>query len=110
MSRAQEMRDLFARWRQSGQSLMAFGKAVGVSYSKLLYWRRKFEREVRAKNDPPGEPTVGFDQLRVAATKEPAVSQPSPFGVWLSNGVSVDVPVGFDEEELLRLIGILSAC
>ncbi|MCP3919677.1 MAG: hypothetical protein GY711_29440 [bacterium] len=42
MTRAEEMRELFARWRESGQSLMAFGKAEGVSYAKLLYWRRKF--------------------------------------------------------------------
>ena len=42
MKRAEEMRELFARWEKSGQSLMAFGKKEGVSYSRLLYWRRKF--------------------------------------------------------------------
>ena len=39
------MRELFARWRDSGLSLMAFGKREGVAYSKLLYWRKKFAGE-----------------------------------------------------------------
>jgi hypothetical protein len=37
MSRAEEMRELFARWKGSGESLMAFGKREGESYSKLLW-------------------------------------------------------------------------
>jgi hypothetical protein len=57
MKRAEEMRELFARWKCSGQSLLAFGKAEGVGYAKLLYWRKKLGDDARRESSP-AKPTL----------------------------------------------------
>ena len=112
MSLAEEMRELFGRWRDSGQSLMAFGKQEGVSYAKLLYWRRKFDGEKTGavSQTKMAEPelvpiTVVPDKSTVAST-----SAPEKFEVWLANGVALDVVAGFDATELRRLVGVLLSC
>jgi len=112
MTRAEEMRELFGRWRESGQSLMAFGKAEGVSYAKLLYWRRKFGEEIGGSVQPAAKSSTAdrFVPLQVAAESGSAEPRAEKFEVWLSNGVSVEVPSGFDEAELRRLVGVLAAC
>lgn len=103
MSRAEEMRGLFARWRESGQSLMAFGKQEQVSYAKLLYWRRKFAAQERGASE-------GVQLVPVEVVDEVRERTPSKIDVWLSNGVALEVPMGFDEAELRRLIGVLQSC
>ena len=104
MKRAEEMRELFARWEKSGQSLMAFGKKEGVSYSRLLYWRRKF----RGK-DPSAN---AAELVPVHIVSDPAVTEArsQPFEVWLANGVALNIAAGFDEHELRRLVDVLSTC
>ena len=106
MSRVEEMRELFAAWKESGKSLMAFGKQEGVSYAKLLYWRRKFERETGAAQ---GE-AVELVPVEVIADGQLRESQPKKLEVWLANGVALDVPVGFDGDELRRLVDVLGSC
>lgn len=103
MSRAEEMRELFARWKRSGESLMAFGKREGVSYSKLLYWRRKFEGSAR-----DGKPELV--RVNVVADSVPSTVPREKFEVWLANGVALEVSCGFDEGELRRLVGVLQSC
>jgi hypothetical protein len=86
--------------------LTAFGAREGISYSKLLYWRRKLndgQAPPRKEAAPPA-----FAPLEIIGTSTP--SESSTFDVWLANGVSVGVPVGFDEAELRRLVGVLSTC
>ena len=102
MSRAEEMRELFARWRESGQSLMAFGRREGVSYAKLLYWKKKFADE--AGEGPELVP------VEVVADPKPRGAQTKKLEVWLANGVALDVPVGFDGDELRRLVDVLGSC
>ena len=111
MKRAEEMRELFARWKSSGQSLMSFGKQEGVPYSRLLYWRRKLDGVVRRKASPV-KPVAQAKlvPVRIVPDSKPSDSRPEPFEVWLSNGVSLNVAAGFDEGELRRLVGVLSAC
>ena len=41
MSRAKEMQELLERWERSGLSQRAFAEQEGVSYSQVLYWRRR---------------------------------------------------------------------
>ena len=105
MSRAEEMGELLARWRESGQSLLAFGKQEGVSYAKLLYWKRKVEGEPQT---PAKKPELV--EVEVVQDVEPNEAQPAKFEVWLSNGVGLDVPAGFDQGELQRLVEVLRAC
>jgi len=104
MNRAEAMSDEIARWKSSGLSLMAYSRQSAVSYQKLLYWRSKLgattsPKKTRATNDT-------LVPVRVVAD---AAAQ-APFEVWLANGVALNVTTGFDERELRRLIGVLSAC
>ena len=97
------MRALFRRWKSSGQSLMAFGRAEGVSYQKLLYWKKRLGEG--AEETPPE--LVPVNVIRESASSH----SPAPkFEVWLANGVSLDVTPGFDESELRRLVGALLSC
>ena len=112
MKRAEEMRDLFARWKSSGQSLMAFGKMEGVPYSRLLYWRRKLGDSVARRKASPVKPVTDAEFVPVSIV--PDSNRPDArlelFEVWLPNGVSLNVAAGFDEGELRRLVCVLSAC
>jgi len=104
MKRAEEMRELFARWKKSGRSLMAFGKQEGVAYSKLLYWRRKF------RGDEPGANATELIPVRIVADPPATEDRSQPFEVWLANGVALNIAAGFDERELRRLVDVLSTC
>ena len=111
MSSAKGMRELFVRWRSSGQSLMAFGRQEGVTYARLLYWRRKLEDEATSRQSPAKK--VALPELvpvTVVPDSKRVTSAPEKFEVWLSNGVSLAVEPGFDEAELRRLVGVLLSC
>ena len=111
MKLVDEMRALFARWKNSNLSLMAFGKVEGVSYSKLLYWRDKLGDE--ARKEPRRTNTGGpssFAPLRIVPDTTPIESQSDKFEIWLVNGISLDVAPGFDEHEVRRLVEVLLAC
>lgn len=111
MKRAEEMRELFARWEESGLSLRAFGKREEVAYTTLVYWRRKFRDEV-AEKEPHAEhsSSAGWAPVRVIPDASPVALEPQRFEVWLPNGVALDVRAGFDENELRRLVAVLSTC
>ena len=114
MKRAEEMQELFARWKTSGLSLMAFGKKEGVSYSKLLYWRRKLGVGVAGRKRSGANarvaPSAAVVPVRVVPDSKPTAPRAATFEVWLSNGVCLDVAPGFDEAELRRLVGVLHSC
>lgn len=104
MSRTTEMRALFARWKESGLSLLAFGKQEGVSYSKLLYWRKKLDSESVSPS------RADLIPVEIVADAPPRQTAPSKFEVWLANGMSLEVQAGFDAAELRRLVGVLQSC
>jgi len=108
MTRADEMREVFARWKVSNQSLMAFGKAEGLSYKVLLYWRRKLGDEAQRGRKPSN--SAELLPVRFVPDSPAVESNPGRFEVWLSNGISLDVAAGFDELELRRLVGALLTC
>ena len=112
MKRADEMRELFSRWKSSGQSLMAFGKTEGVPYSRLMYWRRKLGDGVATRKASPVKPVADaeFVPIRIVPASNRPDALAEPFEVWLPNGVSLNVTAGFNEAELRRLVGALSAC
>ena len=41
MRRAEEMRAVFARFEGSGLTLKAFGEREEISYTTLVYWRKR---------------------------------------------------------------------
>ena len=108
MNRAEEMGQLLRRWRKSGLSLLAFSRREELSYSKLQYWARKLggSRTAGKKSQ-----AVDLAPLHVVPDKAPCEPpKPEVLSVWLTNGVALEVPAGFDEVELRRLLEILSAC
>ncbi len=108
MSRAEEMRELFVRWKKSDLSLAAFGKLEGVAYAKLLYWRRKLgDDAARRKAPSKAAASVLLAPVKVVPDPVPCAEK---FEVWLTNGLSLDVAHGFDESELRRLVGVLLSC
>lgn len=112
MTRADEMREMFDRWKGSGQSLMAFGKEEGVSYAKLLYWRRKLGGAARRVETAATTttPAPGLVPVTIVPDATVSAARAGVFEVWLSNGVSLDVAPGFDASELRRLVGVLRSC
>jgi len=111
MSGAEEMRELFVRWKESGVSLAAFGKQEGVAYAKLLYWRRKLGDDVARRKAPPRTvASVSLAPVQVVPDSRPIATHPERYEVWLTNGLSLDVAPGFDENELRRLVGVLLSC
>lgn len=109
MSSAKEMRELFDSWSRSGQSLMAFGKVQGVPYSKLQYWKRKFDGVAVGQKSPP-KSRPDLVPIKVVAAQPAETPPPEKYEVWLGNGLAVDVYAGFDEVELRRLVGVLKSC
>ena len=111
MKRAEEMRVVFARFEESGLSLKAFGEREQIPYTTLQYWRRKLRDGASVKKPllrVPGPAVLA--PVRVVPDPTPVDPRPQRFEVWLSNGVSLEVPPDFDELGLRRLIGVLSSC
>ena len=108
MKLVDQMRATFARWEESGLSLRAFGKREGITYSKLIYWRRRFREEESGDHWRKDQGASAFAPVNVVPDA-PQIAV-NAIAVWLANGVSLEVPAGFDEGELRRLVGILSAC
>ena len=103
MDTREKMTAVLARWKESGESLRAFGKREGVSYSKLIYWRRRLEEK------PRGPEKVELATVKVVAD-EPASAKPDPIGVWLPNGIALEIPPGVPSADLARVVETLSGC
>lgn len=112
MSRDQYMRELFARWRSSDQSLMAFGRQEGVPYKRLLYWKKKFasERQARSSSAQSRERSELVPITVVPDATTQASGSANAFDVRLTSGLCIAVVPGFDEVELRRLVRVLQAC
>ena len=107
MTKLEQMREVFARLEGSGLSMKAFAAREGISYTTMQYWRRRLGGG-RTKAVERQKPVV-LSPVRVVPDT-PAAAERKGFEVWLSNGVSLEVPPGFDEGELQRLVGELSGC
>jgi hypothetical protein len=111
MSVANEMHELLDRWKGSGTSLMTFGRQERVSYSKLVYWRRKLEGPSSSRRKSPATGQIPeLVPVEVVADAKPKRPGFSKFEVLLANGVSLEVASGFDERELRRLVRVLQSC
>ncbi len=107
------MEAVISRWDASGLSLRRFGQKEGISYSKLVYWRQKLRGgKAGAKRTAsiPAKPATDLVPVQVVPDEAPSNPSPAPFSVWLGNGVAVDVPTGFDERDLRRLVDLLTSC
>jgi len=90
MELAKEMRALLGQRAESGLSLLAFSKREKLSYAKLLYWDRKFRGlEVKRRKSAP---KVDLMPVRVVPEAVSAEEPRPVLGVWLGNGVSLEIP------------------
>ena len=105
MTREQEMRQVLARWKESGRSLLAFSKGEGLSYSKLQYWAGKL-----GERKATGKKAVELAPVRLVPEEGVEAAKREPLSVWLSNGIALEIPAGFDEGELRRLVAVLATC
>ncbi len=95
-----DIRTLLAEQKASGLSVAAFARDRGVPKWRLYEGRQRLrKRKSRAKK-------VDFVQVHV----RPVQPAPSPIKVELEAGMRVHVPLGFDEDELRRLLAVLSSC
>ena len=106
MNRAEEMGLVLKHWKGSGLSLLAYAKREGLSYSKLQYWAAKLgARKVRQ-----ARPAIELTPVHVVSETPPKTGVSEPLAAWLPNGVALEIPAGFDQAELLRLVSALSTC
>lgn len=113
MSDIEANKALIKRWEESGLSLRRFGLKEGISYSRLVYWRRKLRPgTTKSKKVAATKPRAKADLVPVKVVSDETPSSPdaSQLTAWLPNGVSIDVPSGFDQQELRRLVDVLVSC
>ncbi len=107
------MEGVMARWESSGMSLRSFGIQEEISYAKLMYWKRKLRGagDGRKKRErAPRTATADLVAIDVIADESPTASASAPFSVWLGKGLGIDVPAGFDDADLRRLVTLLGSC
>lgn len=113
MGRTEEMRELYSRWRRSGQSLRAFSRREGIAYAKLMYWHRKLRDSVEITPKPAtrrSQESGEFVAVRVVTAPGRPDASPEWFEIRMASGHALRVPPGCDEIELRRLVAVLAAC
>lgn len=89
---------------RSGQSVTEFAAGVGISAWSLYEWRRRLSRAVNGRE----EQTARLVEVAVVQKER---RQAGHLRVRLGrSGHRVDVPAGFNDAELRRLIGVLESC
>ena len=63
---AVEKQALVAGWKQSGQTMMAFSKSIGVNYHTFINWIKPKKKTKRAKAGN-GKPVAGFTEVAMPA-------------------------------------------
>jgi transposase-like protein len=101
MAGREEMRRVIGELESSGKSLAAFAGERGLSRWTLYKWRRRVEgfREEAAGGER-------FVELRIAGVDGAA----GTIAVELKTGVRLQVPRGFEEDHLRRLVAVLLSC
>ena len=91
-----EARFALGQLELSGLTMAGFARRHGIRVEKLRRWRRRLDAE---RDD------VRFVQLTVAQTPQAEVTD-EPFRLRLGR-IEIDVPPGFCEDDLARLLGVL---
>ena len=60
----EEKHNLVERWKQSGLSMMAFSKQVGINYHTFVWWIKPKKNKQKGKVRPPAVPP-GFVELKI---------------------------------------------
>ena len=71
-TKREEMFTLIEKWKESGKTQKQFSRDHGITYSKFLYWTRKYRQSFK-RNDN------GFLPLEVVASNEESTSSNETF-------------------------------
>lgn len=99
----EQRRSVLSDLERSGQSVAAFARERGLSPWTLYKWRRDSAGGATRLIAAP-EPDF------VQVTVRPAEAPRSALQLELEGGLRVNVPAGFDEGELRRLLEVLTSC
>ena len=105
------------RWRDSGLSAKEYASETGLKATTLSYWKWRLGAAERGRSSGPrpvGLRTImGRSPAAARAPRfvevTPAVQTPSaePLTLELQGAIMVRVPVGFDEETLVRVLRVV---
>ena len=89
----------------SGLSVAEYADEIGVTATTLYSWRRRLE------SSPPGPQgeAAGLVRVQVCRNVNHAVT-PAALVVRVGNDRAIEIPPGFDAEDLVRVIEVLEAC
>jgi hypothetical protein len=96
-ARERAAREILSRWTASDLSQAAFCRQEGIASITLTRWISEFGRQARAQSR--------FVEARVRGARPGGVLE-----IVLPSGVRIEVPPGFDADDLSRLVGTLSGC
>ena len=90
-----------------GLSMADYADELGVSSATLYQWKRRLSAEDAAEFETPR--SLGL--VEVTIEEQPRTgAESSPIVVQLSSGRRVELPKGFDDSDLVRLISLLESC
>ncbi len=99
-ARERAVREVLSRWAEAGSTKVEFCRREGITRVTLSRWLAEF---------PSGRTEVGDARPRFVEAMLGAVVRES-YEVVLATGARVLVPQGFDEQDLARLLRVVSAC
>ena len=108
-------RDELARWYSealaeqaaSGLSVAEYAEEIGVTASTLYQWRRRL---ARTEGERQSRRPFGLVEVAIEDEGDAARAKSEHLVVRLEGGRGIEVPVGFDDGELRRLVGVLESC
>ncbi len=92
---------------RSGLSVAEYASEIGVTPATLYNWRRRL---CDASEGPEETPIRSGGLIQVDLEKRSAPVSAGPFVLRLDDHRSLEVPVGFDDDELERLLDVLDRC
>ena len=106
------------KWRASGQSAREYAERNGLSQTTLYRWRQEYERTPESASSRKGRgtsekvslprlPKERFVEVEVRREEPESPVGGSRFVVEVVGGRRVEVPRGFDGDELRRLLEIV---
>ena len=97
---------IFNAQESSGMSVSEAADEVGITATTLYQWRRRLS----AAPDVDLQPASGLVQVHVRRREEQPREAPRSIVLRLGGDRSIEVPDGFDADELARLIEVVVAC
>jgi len=93
---------------EAGLSVAEAAEAIGVSSVTLYAWKRRLSELTEEATTPTGS---GLIRVRIRDLDDPVgPSSRPPLVLRLGHGRAIEVPSGFDGDDLARLIAVATEC